>query len=54
MSKSVKLRLEEYVPAASFLQASFARDRAELEQPLANLPRPMKPNSNRSWQLSGR
>lgn len=32
MSKSVKLRLEEYVPAASFLQTSFSRDRAELQE----------------------
>lgn len=32
MSKSVKLRLEEYVPLASFLQTSFTRDRAELQE----------------------
>lgn len=32
MSKSLKLRLEEYVPAASFLKTSFTRDRAELEE----------------------
>lgn len=30
MSKSVKLKIEEYVPAASFLKTSFVRDRAEL------------------------
>lgn len=32
MTKSVKLRLEEYVPLASFLQTSFTRDRAELQE----------------------
>jgi hypothetical protein len=30
MSKSKKLRVEEYVPAATFLMASFVRDRVEL------------------------
>lgn len=32
MSKSVKLKLEEYVLAASFLLTSFSRDRVELEE----------------------
>lgn len=32
MSKSVKLRIEEYLPAGSFLETSFSRDRAEFEQ----------------------
>lgn len=32
MSKSFKLRVEEYLPAGSFLAISFTRDRAELEQ----------------------
>lgn len=30
MSKSVKLRIEEYFPAGSFLKTSFVRDRAQL------------------------
>jgi hypothetical protein len=30
MSKGFKLRLEEYVPAGTFLKTSFVRDRAEL------------------------
>lgn len=30
MKRGVKLRMEEYVPAATFLKTSFVRDRAEL------------------------
>ncbi|MEO8517397.1 MAG: hypothetical protein ABI426_11655, partial [Flavobacterium sp.] len=30
MSKGAKLRMEEYVPAGTFLKTSFVRDRAEL------------------------
>lgn len=32
MSKSTKLRTEEYLPTGSFLEVSFSRDRAEFEK----------------------